>query len=559
MNEQPAITAAASGGLCVGDLIAAFLESCGLTTAFGVISIHNLPILDAIARRGKIRFVTARGEAGALNMADAFARVSGGIGVGITSTGVAAGNAGGSLIEALVAGSPVLHLTGQIETRYLDKGQAYIHEAPDQPGMLKAISKAFFRISSPDEVVEVLSKAVRTALSAPMGPVSVEIPIDVQSARLALTASIEAPAVAPPEKPSPPDIEALAAALAASRRPLLWLGGGARGASAPALRLAEMGIGVVTSVNGRGVVPEDHPLSLGAFTSAPPVEAFYRSVDLMIVVGSRLRGNETLKYALDLPRNLIRIDVDGAADGRSYANQRFVAGDAGAVLGALAERLPGKLAVDASFAGDLQAARAAAVAGLMAALGPYGGLVDRLREVFPQGSPFVRDVTLSNSMWGNRLIDLRTPRQGVHALGGGIGQGLAMAIGAACAAPGKKTVALIGDGGLAVNLGELACLVQERAEIVILLMNDKGYGVIRNIQDAHFGGRQHYVDLVTPDFGQLAGALGLAHSRVSSLGQFGPALDGALARPGPHMIEIDMAAIGPFAVPFAGPPVRELS
>ena len=130
MNEQPAKTTIASGEVCVGDLVAAFLETCGLTTAFGVISIHNLPILDAIARRGRIRFIPARGEAGALNMADAYARVSGGLGLGITSTGVAAGNAAGSLIEAMVAGSPVLHLTGQIETSYLDKGQAYIQRTP---------------------------------------------------------------------------------------------------------------------------------------------------------------------------------------------------------------------------------------------------------------------------------------------------------------------------------------------------------------------------------------------------------------------------------------------
>ncbi len=559
MNEQPAKTTIASGEACVGDLIAAFFEGCGLSTAFGVISIHNLPILDAIARRGRIRFVPARGEAGALNMADAYARVSGGLGLGITSTGVAAGNAAGSLIEAMNAGSPVLHLTGQIETPYLDKGQAYIHEAADQPGMLRAVSKAFFRASRPGEVLEVLTTAVQTALTAPMGPVSVEIPIDVQGARIALPSTLPAPLIEPPAMPRPADMDALVEALAESKRPLLWLGGGARGASEPAKRLVEKGIGVVTSVNGRGIVPEGHKLSLGAFNHAPPVEAFYRSVDLMVVVGSRLRGNETLKYTLGLPDNLIRIDADAAADGRSYPNQRFIRGDAACVLSDLADRLPDRLPLDPSFAGDLGAARTTAVADLRAALGPYAGLVDRLRAAFPKDAPFVRDVTLSNSTWGNRHIDLSTPRQGVHALGGGIGQGLAMAIGASCAAPGSKTVALIGDGGLAVNLGELASLVQERADIVILLMNDNGYGVIRNIQDAHYGGRRNYVDLATPDFAQLAGALGLAHSRVDSIADFGAAFDAALAREGPGLIEIDMAAIGPFAEPFAGPPVRQPS
>ncbi|MGH7003105.1 MAG: thiamine pyrophosphate-binding protein, partial [Alphaproteobacteria bacterium] len=115
------------GDPTVGDLVAAFLEEAGVTTAFGVISIHNMPILDAFARRNRIRFVPARGEAGALNMADAYARVSGGLGVGITSTGVGAGNAAGSMVEALTAGTPVLHLTGQVELSYIDRGRAYIH------------------------------------------------------------------------------------------------------------------------------------------------------------------------------------------------------------------------------------------------------------------------------------------------------------------------------------------------------------------------------------------------------------------------------------------------
>ncbi len=543
----------------VGDVVAQFLARCGVGHAFGVISIHNMPILDAIARHGRIRFVGSRGEAGAVNMADAAARVGGRLSVAVTSTGTAAGNACGAMVEAQTAGSPVLHLTGQIERDYLDRDRAYIHEARDQLAMLRAVSKAAYRVWSPETALGTLKEAVRTALTPPAGPVSVEIPIDVQGARIALPSTLPAPLIEPPAMPRPADTDALVEALADSKRPLLWLGGGARGASEPAKRLVEKGIGVVTSVNGRGIVPEGHKLSLGAFNHAPPVEAFYRSVDLMVVVGSRLRGNETLKYALGLPDNLIRIDADAAADGRSYPNQRFIRGDAACVLSDLVDRLPDRLPLDPSFASDLGAARTAAVAGLRAALGPYAGLVDRLRAAFPKDAPFVRDVTLSNSTWGNRHIDLSTPRQGVHALGGGIGQGLAMAIGASCAAPGSKTVALIGDGGLAVNLGELASLVQERADIVILLMNDNGYGVIRNIQDAHYGGRRNYVDLVTPDFAQLAGALGLAHSRVDSIADFGAAFDAALAREGPGLIEIDMAAIGPFAEPFAGPPVRQPS
>ena len=541
----------------VGDLVAAFLDACGVTTAFGVISIHNMPILDAFARGNRMRFVPARGEAGALNMADAFARVSGGLGVGVTSTGVAAGNAAGSLVEALTAGSPVLHLTGQIERGWLDRGWGYIHEAPDQPTMLKGVSKAFFRIRSPDEALGVLHRAVQSALTPPAGPVSVEIPIDVQGAKIEVPSSLVMPKILR-TPPVPADLDALAEAVAEASRPMLWLGGGARGAESAALRLADMGLGIVTSTNGRGVVPETHPMTLGAFNAAPPVEAFYGSCDLMVVAGSRLRGNETLKWKLGLPDNRLRVDCDPSMDGRGYTSALFILGDAVAALGGLADRLTGRLRIDRSFAGDLAAARQAAEAGLRANLGDaWSAVLDTVKAHFPAGAPWVRDITLSNSIWGNRAVPLTGSRQGVHSLGGAIGQGLPMAIGAALAEPGRRTVALAGDGGFALNLGELATLAQERAPVTVLLMNDGGYGVIRNIQDAHYGGRRHYADLLTPDFAALCASMGVSHLHAGSVEAFRQALPQALAGDGPAVLEVDMHGIGPFARPFAGPPVRE--
>src|SRR5271165_2251082 len=170
----------------VGDLVIAFLESVGVECGFGVVSVHNIPLLDAINRRGRIRFVPARGEAGAANMADAAARVSGRLGLVITSTGAGAGNAAGGLLEALTAGTPLIHLTGQVDAPFLDRGFGYLHEVPAQLAMLSAISKAAFRISAPGEALAVMREAVSVALTAPTGPVSIEIPIDVQRAPIAL-------------------------------------------------------------------------------------------------------------------------------------------------------------------------------------------------------------------------------------------------------------------------------------------------------------------------------------------------------------------------------------
>jgi len=544
----------------IGHVIAAFLERCGVRAAFGVISIHNMPILDAIAERGAIRFVPARGEAGATNMADACARTTGTLGVCLTSTGTAAGNAAGAMVEALTAGTPLLHITGQIEVPYLDRDLAYIHEAPDQLTMLKAVSKEAWRVRSPETALATFKQAVQVALSAPSGPVSIEVPIDIQSALIEMPVDLEPLPVAAVQ-PDPRAVDVLAGKLARARRPLLWLGGGARGAGAAVARLVAQGVGVVTSTQGRGVLPETHPMSLGAYNLQPPVEAFYRSCDAMLVVGSRLRGNETLKYQLKLPQPLYRIDADPAADGRCYGSDHFVCGDASLTLQAIADRLEGRLQIDPAFADGLARTHRQAVASLRDGLGPYVELVDALQAQAGTQFNWVRDVTVSNSTWGNRELRLHDPRAGVHALGGGIGQGLAMAIGAAVGAQaygtGKRTYCLAGDGGLILNLGELATAVQEQADLTIVLMNDRGYGVIKNIQDAHYGGRRVYVDLHTPDYARLSESLQLSHRCIATLSQARSALQELSGQPGPALLEVDMLRVGGFRTAFAGPPVKQ--
>jgi acetolactate synthase-1/2/3 large subunit len=538
----------------VGDLIAHALAEIGVTTVFGVISIHNMPILDAIARHNRIRFVPARGEAGAMNMADAYARVSRSLGVVITSTGTAAGNAAGSQVEALTAGSPVLHITSQIDRPWMDRDRAAIHDVPRQADMLRAVSKAYFRVWEGRTAVGMVVAAARAALTAPRGPVSLEVPIDVQREKVVRPGHVGIGPITP-QAADPAALDALADLVRHARRPMLWLGGGARDAGDVAVDLAERGFAVVSSTNGRAVVPETHRHTLGAFNMTPPAQAIYDRADLMIVAGSRLRGNETRNNAMRLPRPLVQIDADAGQAARNYAVDLFINADARSALEGLCERLPAKLDVDAKFLGDVAAARAQSEEKLAAALGPYRLVADALRaRVMQGGHPFVRDVTLSNSTFGNRYVHFAAPHLGVHALGGGIGQGIAMAVGAALAGAQAKTVALIGDGGAMVNLGELATAVDAKADIAFILMNDRGYGVIRNIQDAQFGGRRHYADLHTPDFKLIAAALGVAHQRVSRAEDFDQALARALSAGGPQLVEVDMAAIGPFAESFAGPP-----
>ena len=566
-----------------GEIVARFLERQGVRLAFGVISIHNMPMLDAFHRLGAIRFVSARGEAGACNMADAAARVSSTLGVVVTSTGTGSGNAAGALVEAMTAGTPLLHLTGQIDSEWIDKNWGFIHEHPDQQGMLRAVGKGAFRINAPGEAWEVLTRAAALALTPPCGPVSVEIAIDVQQAFLEqkeplahVLSAQNAPVFIAPKIPDVAQIAQLAASLKSSKKPLLWLGGGARGAAVAVQRLVDLGFGVVTSVQGRGLIAEDHAASLGAFNLQRSSAALYAHCDAMLIVGSRLRSNETMKYKLALPARRFRIDANPAVETQAYTCEQFIEADSALALHALADALQGWRA-DGGWHRSISAAKEAASSQVDASLGKYVELKDAVNRVVAQELDgqciWVRDITLSNTMWGNRSTVLRHPRAGVHALGGGIGQGLQMGVGAAVAAEvytqnrpqnspiagiepaqsAMKTIVLAGDGGFMLNVGELACAAQEQVNMLVILMNDGGYGVIKNIQDADYGSRHCYVDLHTPDFAMLCASMGVKHLKSTEPAQIEAQLREALQGRGPTVLEVDMKAWGPFNEKFAGP------
>src|SRR3989338_3588211 len=189
---------------------------------------------------------TDTGRGGAMNMADAWARVSGRLGVVFTSTGTAAGNAAGAQVEALTAGTPLLHITSTVDTEFMDRDRAPIHDVPRQPDMLRAVSKAYVRMWDAGSAIGALTAAVSQALAAPTGPVALEIPVDVQRTVMSVAPQILVPR---PQAPCAGDdaIAAIVERILAARRPMLWLGGGARGAEAEARALVARGFGAVTS------------------------------------------------------------------------------------------------------------------------------------------------------------------------------------------------------------------------------------------------------------------------------------------------------------------------
>jgi acetolactate synthase I/II/III large subunit len=533
----------------VADLVAEFLAACGIGTVFGVASVHNLPMLDGIGKRNQVRFVPARGEMGAAHMADGYARTTGEIGVVISSTGPGAANAVGGLVEARIAGTPVLHITSQTATRYLDRETGTVHDAYDQLGMLESLSKQAYRVRVADHAIGILTRAATEALSAPTGPVSVEIPIDIQRTQIERPAVLDNLTIRPAELPGPTeaDLAELRRRVLAARRPVIYLGSGGRDAAQSVTRLLGMGFGMVSSWKGRGAVPDDHPMNLSGLqgNGLPCIQAFYEDVDLLLVVGARMRGHELGEFAVPLPKNIVQIDCDPLANGRTLVANYFVCADAAKTLDALLPSIEGKMKIDKGFPAEFAALKQKAWSEFLDSLGPYGNFMEQLLEVFPKDAVFARDITQSTSTWANRIFTLRSPRDGVYPVSAGIGQGLPLAIGAAAA--GRKTLLITGDGGFILNIGELWTALQEQLDLTIVVMNDGGYGVIKKLQNTLQGGRRYFADLLGPDLPKLAEMTGMGFWRCETAGSFGATIAEAVNHPGPNLVEVDMAKIGEFA------------
>lgn len=529
-----------------GEALVAVAAQHGTDVIFGLVSIHNQPLVEA-AQHGA-RYVPVRHEAAAVNAADAYARVTGNLGVALTSTGTGAGNAAGSLIEALTAGSSVLHVTGQIDAEYLGHGRGVIHETKDQYSMLDAVSKSTSTVVDSASSGQILETGAQASLSAPFGPVSIEIPIDLQY----LPTTMRPVAKDTPVPIDPDAVRAAADLIAQAERPALWLGGGSVLARDSIGELVKrLGAAVFTSNAGRGTIDERDEMVIGNFAASVAGAELLADADLLISIGTHFRSNETRHYKLPMPTQHVQLDIDPAAIGRVHPASVGVVGDADGCVLAILEAL-GEGSGDTSWTARVIAARNEARLTLRNEIGPYAELCDAMRSTMHERSPFVRDVTIPASAWGNRLLDVYEPATNINPRGGGIGQGLAMALGASVARPEVPTFLMVGDGGLAVHLGELASVAQESPWLVIVLFNDLGYGVLRNLQDAHFG-RRSGVDLTTPNFALLAESVGISHRVLKSPGDSEAVLADGVAAGGPVIVEVDCISFGEMTVPFVPP------
>jgi acetolactate synthase-1/2/3 large subunit len=528
-----------------GEAVVDALRALGVRHVFGIVSVHNLPIFDAILRDGSIRHVPVRHEQAAVHAADAYARATGRLGVAIASTGPGTTNAMTGLFEAAAASSPVLLITGQVESLWYGKGKGALHEAEGQLAMLRAVCRRAESVRRPDAIARTLLEVARDLLDGRPQPGAVEIPIDFQYRR----AAGDLPAIPPLERPRA-EPEAVARALEllrSTRRRLLWAGGGAITADAgpPLRQLAEaLDAPVFTTVNGRGALAEDHPLSMGPLTNHPSLQRVFDEADLLLAIGTRFQGGATRNWALRLGMPVVHIDVDPGVVGRNYPAAVAVVADARLALEALLERLDAP-ANEAAFTASAIAARDALRAHLREEIGPdHAAIMETIREFLPRDGVIVRDATVPSYLWGNRLLPILEPRTSIYPASAAIGPGLPFAIGAAVGT-GRPVVVIQGDGGLMLSIGELATLAQERLPVVLCVFDDGGYGVLRSIQARTFEGRTIGVDLATPDFAAVARAMGVEGRRVSTPAQFREAFREAVASGGPTLIAIDMAGLAP--------------
>ena len=529
------------------DVVAEALKALRVRNAFCIVSIHNMPLLDAINRLGFTRLIDARHEQAGVHAADGYARATGEIGVMFASTGPGTTNTVTGLYEAAYASSRVLLITGQAETRFYGRGLGYVHEADQQVAMLRTVTCAVESPRRACDIAPLLAHVVAEMSRGRGQPGALEIPIDLQYADAGDQAF-----VAPAPRPAAPDPAALAAALnvvKGARRRVILAGGGviAAGAGAELQALARrLGATVLTTVNGRGAIPETDPLALGNFYQSRGVAAGIAAADVTLAIGTRFQaGVDGANHRLKPPGALVHIDADPGVIGRVHQPAVAVVGDALATLAAMNAQLGDASPNDAQFNAALFEVRDGVRASLRSRIGAdYAAIMDTMRAGLPDDGNVVRDTTVPAYNFGNQLLPILRPRTSMSPTSGAIGPGLPLAIGAAIGS-GKRTLVIHGDGGFMFHATELATAAQYAVPVIVCVFNDRGYGVLRGLQSSRFDGRINETDLGRVDFVQLASSMGVPGRVVRSVADFDRAYSTALATSGPYLIEIDMLALEP--------------
>jgi acetolactate synthase-1/2/3 large subunit len=520
----------------VGEALIHLLEAHGVDTVFGIPGVHTIELYRGLAA-SKIRHVTPRHEQGAAFMADGYARASGKPGVAFVITGPGLTNAITAMAQARADSIPMLVISGVNRLDTLGKGLGYLHELPDQRGMMEKVALSSTRVIEPAMLPEAVDEAFALFRSGKFGPVHIEIPLDVMGLQAGkLTPSKARPYLRLPEASA---IGKAAKMLSSAQRPVICIGGGASHCDDLVRLLAERYCApVVTTTNARGLLHR-HPLAIHASPSLKAVRTLIADADLVLAVGTEFGPTDYDMYAdggFILPKNLIRIDIDEEQLARREATVSIHA-DSWIALEALRKFVTKTSSDRATAATRATAARDAAWAEIGPMMQAQVRAVEAIRDALP-GSLIVGDSTqpvYAANLW----YDHGRPGGWFNAATGygALGYGPAAAIGAAVALPDAPVVCLTGDGGFQFTLPEIAVAVEQQLDVIFVVWNNRGYREIEtSMRDA--GVEPVGVSPAPPDFIKLADAYGIRAERISSQDGFGDALRRARTAAGPHLIEI---------------------
>jgi acetolactate synthase-1/2/3 large subunit len=517
-----------------GRLVAETLEALGAEVAFGVPGIHALAIWDGL-RTSSIRTIGFRTELNAGFACDGYARATGRPAVLLLSTGPGALVSLASLMEAASAHVPVVAIASQIPSDLIGQGRGYLHELADQLASFAPVVKWAARAESDEDVPRLLAEAWISAVTPPSGPVFLEIPVDL----LRGDSAVDPPpkqdhVVVTSTTAGTTQIDEAAQLLAEAERPALWAGGGVlrSGAWEELEELARLlDAPVATTYMGKGAFPEDDPLSAGSACDEPAFKELLEDADVVLAVGTELGAETTAQYELAFSGKLVQIDAAGERFGSTYPALGLT-GDARWALAELLKQTPERKADGAARAARVRERIAHGLAEQDREL--ERGLLETIRESVPPDTVTAWDMTIL-AYWAAAHFRVTKPRRFLYPLGSGtLGYAWPAALGAS--ATGASSLAVVGDGGFLYGIQELATARQHDLDAVVLVVDDGGYGILREYQRDSFG-ETTAVDLEEPDFVALAEAFRVPAERTTP-GELGGALERAFAQTGPALVHL---------------------
>jgi 5-guanidino-2-oxopentanoate decarboxylase len=528
-------TPAQPGQLTGAQAVVAALLRHGITSGFGIPSIHNIPLYEALRQCPAFHHRVVRHEQAAGFAADGFYRAGGRIAAVFASTGPGNLFTLVPLLEALQTQTPLLLIGTNIASSLLGATGGALHETPDQLEIIRPLTRFAARVTSPDQIAWVFAQAAQALEGRMPGPAFIEIPHDLFHASAGADSGREAKPAPAASDSSPHEIAEAARQIAASRKPVLLLGAGVRHGRAKIQQLAErLQAPVVTTTSGKGMIAADHPLSLGCISRLGAVQDVLLESDLLISFGARLTEFDTGRFSLKLPPRHIQIVAD-----RSYPGDRLpstlIIGDMAATVQAFAESAPPRQGW-CDIAG-IKTGESERLEGL--AQDGYSAL-QHIRAAMRRDDVLVNDQSILN-YWASAFFPVYGPGTFLYPLGSGtLGYALPAAIGAALAiqtaGEARRVICVAGDGGFQYTHHELATLAQYGLPVKLLLVNDESYGIIGFLQRAMFG-QTHEIALKNPDFCRLAESYGIRAERVTCLDRLRQRLPDWLEAPGPALLE----------------------